>query len=204
MIDQEIPESVKFGKSIRMTRRNIGLSQEALSSYLGITQARISRWETGLEEMPRKHRLRYIDLISNKNGKLDPLLDRLIRSDPSFAITSADTSKILRESKTVLNAFKLNRCDVDGTAHARVFDSEWKTRQSNKLDFYLTEYVRDIELAGTAGSGSGNRFRIKMFAAHLTGYDRVYIRQNWIVGPSQREVDAKFLEFLKLDDLEGV
>jgi len=194
-------EAVEYGKLIRNTRRNIGLSQEALSSLLGITQARVSRWESGREEMPRKHRLSLIELISNKSGKIDPLIDRLIRRDPSFAVTSFDTSKILRESEKVLNAFKLNRSEVDGATAARIFNAEWKKRLPIDPQMYRTDYVRDIDLAGNA-IGSGLRMRMKMFSVELSGYDRIYVRQNFIVGPSEGKVEADMLEHLRLEDLE--
>ena len=152
--------------------------------------------------MPRKHRLSLIDLISNKSGKIDPLIERLIRSDPSFAVASGDTNKILRESENILNAFKLNRSEVDGTVHGRVFNAEWKSRTSSSMDFYRCEYIRDVQLAGEVDTGSGMRLRIKMFAVDLAGYDRVYIRQNFIMGRAKGDIDVDVLDYLKIEDLE--
>ena len=80
-------------KWIRETRRNRGLTQLDLAEFMGVSQSRISAWENGYDEIPLRQRQRLIDLLSNRNGRLDPFLKHLIRTDPALVINDQKTHK---------------------------------------------------------------------------------------------------------------
>ena len=52
-----------FSKELRAWRTVIGLKQEALAYLLGVTQAAVSRWETGVDVPSRALMLRLRDMM---------------------------------------------------------------------------------------------------------------------------------------------
>jgi len=198
----EMPDQ---GRKLREARRNFGLSQGNLASILGITQARISRWEGGKEEIPKRHRDTLFEVFLNKRGQLDPLINRLIKQDPSLAVASGDSERILHESSDVLSAFRLERSDVDGEELAKTFDAEWKSTAKLDLSFCSLEYLRDIGLRNHTIGEPAYRFRIKLFAVELSGHERIILRKNHLMQSVHMKEDLGFydiIEWVMPEDLE--
>lgn len=74
------------GMALREARRFRGLSQADLADLLDISQSRVSAWERGYDEVPRRLRNKVIDIMGNKSGVLDPLIRNLIKHDPHLAV----------------------------------------------------------------------------------------------------------------------
>ncbi len=192
-----------LGKRIRSGRRALGLSQWALADMLGISQARISRWEGGREEIPKKHRLKLIDVLFNKRGHIDPLIERLVKLDPSVIVGTEANAQILMMGDAVLRAYRLNRSEIEGREHAEVFDSEWKSKIDYDLSsFCYAEYRRDIELAGRPEGKPGFRCQASIVHVELAGHDRLVIIRNRFLGPSLGAYDIQVHEFLTPSDIE--
>ena len=80
------PDTCPSGTALREARRHRGLSQADLAGLLNISQSRVSAWERGYDEVPRRLRNQVIDIMGNKSGVLDPLIRNLIRHDPYLAV----------------------------------------------------------------------------------------------------------------------
>ena len=196
MLQQAGMHAHTIGKDLRTARRSIGLSQAQLSSLLGLTQARVSLWETGQEDIPTKHRQRIVDLFLNTRGQISPLIEAMLRSNPDLAVTDKNAEKILRESPLILQAFGLEKSEVEGAQYARIFNAEWKNSTNLVYDFCSISYCRDVELANTFGKRPGFRCRLKLISVGLEGYDKITIRQSEIIGPSGGEIDVPKMDWV--------
>lgn len=90
---------------LRETRRNRGLTQIDLSEMLGVSQSRISAWENGYDEIPYRQRLRLIDILSNRHGRLDPFVKHMIRTEPYLAIHGAPHYRYLHVAPKLVPQF---------------------------------------------------------------------------------------------------
>ena len=70
--------AIATGRQLREARRARGMTQIDMADLLGVTQSQISVWETGAEDIPRKHGMRIIDLLNNRRGQFDPFLRHLL------------------------------------------------------------------------------------------------------------------------------
>ena len=69
------------GKKIRFLRKNIGLTAKKLSSYLGVNNATISRWENGSQAIHKAHD-RFLRLVySNIKGISQEEVKHLIEEE---------------------------------------------------------------------------------------------------------------------------
>ena len=87
-----IDDGCPSGAALREARRHRGLSQSDLADLLGISQSRVSAWERGYDHVPMRLRHQLIDIMANKSGVLDPLIRKLIRSDPTLAVNLPTTT----------------------------------------------------------------------------------------------------------------
>ena len=67
-------------KQLRLTRfaverRRLGISQQDLAGRLGVTQPRISAWETGRTPIPRARRKEIADILQIGEADLDTFVD---------------------------------------------------------------------------------------------------------------------------------
>jgi transcriptional regulator with XRE-family HTH domain len=69
------------GKSLRRYRRLSGVKQGVIADALNVTQATVSRWESGAHEPETRHRDRILSLIAARVGNdADAALKRLIET----------------------------------------------------------------------------------------------------------------------------
>ena len=190
MLHKAITQTNTIGEDLRTARRNFGLSQAQLSSLLGLSQARISRWESGREDIPVKHRLRIVDLFLNTRGQISPLIETMLRSNPTLGVMCRKAKKILKASSLVLNAYELEKSDVIGAEYARIFDPLCKNTTDLSMDWCALSYSRDLLLGGALGCSRGFRWRVKMVRVRIEGYDEIVIRRNELVGPSGDDTSA--------------
>jgi transcriptional regulator with XRE-family HTH domain len=191
------------GTELRSVRRNFGLSQAHLARLLSISQTRVSRWESGREEIPRKHRLGMRDIFLNTRGQISPLIEFMVRRDSRLAVMDGLAQTILKESPQVLKAYGLEKADVEGAEHAKVFDAQWKENTHLEYEFCALDYFRDIELAKVDGEARGFRCRVKMIGVCVEGYDRVVLRRTDFVGPSQGNIGPQGIEWLLPSSFES-
>lgn len=55
-----------------VARRRLGLSQAALASMIGVTQPRISSWETGRAAIPKQRLGQIADILDPEGLETDP------------------------------------------------------------------------------------------------------------------------------------
>jgi len=179
-LSQSVPEE-KFGSIIRAERRGRGLSQSQLAELLGVKQAIISQWENGKEPIPRAQKLCLIDVFQNKRGRITPVIERMIRRDPTISVQTVRSDVLLRESPLVLNAYRLEKVDVEGFHHVDVFESKWRTRLGIPVDLLSADYERDIELNAERHRSTGLRFKVEIFCMELEGNGLLAFRKNHLV-----------------------
>ncbi|MEP1208468.1 MAG: helix-turn-helix transcriptional regulator [Rhizobiaceae bacterium] len=109
---------------IRDLRRNFGLSQSQLADLMGTTQSTISRWERGTEHIRHSKRLELIDLFSNRNGKLDPIVEYLARHNQNISAFDFNYNCLL-VSDIIGDHLQLEPNNVIGQNYAQMIDTEW-------------------------------------------------------------------------------
>ena len=93
------------GKALKQARRQHDLSQIDLAEYISVSQSRVSAWENGYDEIPYKHRLKLIDLLSNRRGRFDPFIEHMIRTGPYLVINGAPDFKHLHVGSQLESRF---------------------------------------------------------------------------------------------------
>jgi len=192
------------GTTIRHARRSRGLTQKDLARLLGITQARISQWELGMEEVPRRQIGALLDIFENRKDKIGPFLERLIRRDSLLSIQSGDGSQILKESRTVLDAYGLEATQVENAHHGAIFEANWKATDPVALqleELLAVDYERDISLTGRTGPIVEHRVAVELFSVDYTGYGRVLLRRNRVIRPTTGE-SMRYTKKVLIQDLD--
>ena len=173
--------------SLRNARRARGLTQKDLAKLLGVTQARISQWESGREEIPARQVGCLIDIFENRGDRIGPLLDRMLRRDPMLSVQSENGEYLIKECEAVCQAYRLHAPDVNGRPHAATFEAKWKDtdpRIPMQEEILSIEYERDISLAHGSGGKTEFRVYVEMFAIDFAGYGRVWLRRNKLIKPA--------------------
>lgn len=62
-----------WGLNIKVARARKGLSQRGLAEVLGVTQAAVGRWETGVSTPTDEHKLRLAEALDEDVRVLFPL-----------------------------------------------------------------------------------------------------------------------------------
>ena len=107
-------------------RRRFGLTQIQLAEIMGLTQSTISRWERGIEPIRHCQRLELLDLFSNRNGILDPLVKRLISNASNLTAFDFDL-KCHAAADFLMKSAKMEKSDVMGKDYSQICESEWFT-----------------------------------------------------------------------------
>ena len=170
-----------------------------------MTQARVSQWESGREEIPARQVGCLIDIFENRRDRIGPLLDRMLRRDPLLSVQSADAEFVVKECESVRSAYRLNETEVDGQAHGMIFEAKWK--KTDPLipmaeDILSFEYERDIALAPRMKRSIEFRVHVEMFAVDFAGYGRVWLRRNKLIKPATGAPLKHHSNFL-ISDLDG-
>ena len=109
---------------LREMRRRFGLTQTQLSDLLGVTQSTISRWEKGVEPIYHSKRLELLDLFSNRNGKLDPLIKHLLAHSNHITVFDFDYNCIT-SANLVLQATRIEKSDIVGRNYSQLCETDW-------------------------------------------------------------------------------
>jgi len=137
-----------------------------------------------------------LDIFLNTRGQISPLIEFMVRRDSRLAVIDGLAQTILKESPQVLKAYGLEKADVEGAEHAKVFDAQWKNSTHLEYEFCALDYYRDVELATVDGEARGFRCRVKMIGVGVEGYDRVVLRRTDFVGPSQGKLGPQEIEWI--------
>ena len=105
-------------------RRRFGLTQIQLADVMSVTQSTVSRWERGLEPIRHSKRLELLDLFSNRNGKLDPLVKQLAAQANNLTAFDFDLN-CFTTAQFLNSAARLNTSDVVGKNYSQLCESEW-------------------------------------------------------------------------------
>lgn len=160
------------GVALRDARRHRGLSQTDLADLLDISQSRVSAWERGYDEVPRRLRRRLIDIMVNKNGVLDPLIRNLIKWDPYLAVNLPTVTDGFADFRYLHLATYPN---VDflkphggfyGRCISEFFDLGWykKSYAGKPLRNYL---MFDVEREIVTGKNFGNEHLFRVRSHHM-------------------------------------
>lgn len=76
-----MPDDLPLGKALRRFRRLNGIKQGHVAELLAVSQAAVSRWESGVHEPEAHQRERILEIIAaNANNDADATLKRLVES----------------------------------------------------------------------------------------------------------------------------
>ena len=195
---------VAGAETLRAARRARGLTQKDLAKLLGITQARVSQWENGREEIPYRQRGSLIDIFENRGDRIGPFLERMLRRDAMLSIQTGKGDFVLKECEAIRNAYRLTRTEVEGKLHNSVYEASWKENDPivPRLDEVVAlDYERDIALADRMNADREFRVHVEIFAVDYAGYGRVLLRRNKLIRPATGEAMRRNNGVL-LEDLE--
>jgi transcriptional regulator with XRE-family HTH domain len=107
-------------------RRRYGLSQTQLADLMGIAQSTVSRWERGVESIKPSTRLELLDLFSNRNGKLDPVVKQWISQRSAFSVFDFRFN-CLSVHKLITELSQREESEFVGNNYADMADTEWQS-----------------------------------------------------------------------------
>ncbi len=136
-------------------RTQYGLSQIQLADLMGITQSTVSRWEKGLEVIRHSRRMELLDLFSNRNGKLDPIVKRLAAKNPNLACFDFNYN-CLAAAQFYSEHIKVDEIDIIGNNYEHILNSDWCTDVYENVPLeerLYYEYERTVDLATETNAG---------------------------------------------------
>lgn len=172
------------GCTLREARRSRGLSQTDLANLLKISQSRVSAWERGYDEVPDRIKLRLIDILSNKRGVLNPLLNRIIKSNSSIAIykpTITDGYPDFRWVHMADQAQSKSLCsnkEYLGQRVSHFFDLNWCQRPMGTEEArseLMIDVERDVRTNDRYGSECHGRRRSRQIFLEFEGHSQVVL-----------------------------
>lgn len=197
--------------ALRDARRQRGLSQNDLAELLGVSQSRISAWERGYDPIPRRARLRLIDIMLNKRGVLDVLIKRLIEGDPRVAvhlpIYTDGLSDFLWLHVSPLP--ELERvapvAEFIGRRVSDYFDLGWcqeNCLKQPRRENVLIDIERDVTTNEAHGARRMHRVRSSNIFVEFEGYPKLMIARHVLI-PLQGALPPKIHNTLFLDQLDA-
>jgi transcriptional regulator with XRE-family HTH domain len=71
----ETPDFVALGAEMRARRARVGISAGRLAAILGVGQATVTRWETGLRKPSAEHIRNYLEAVNVSSQEIDEFLE---------------------------------------------------------------------------------------------------------------------------------
>ncbi|MEP1207402.1 MAG: helix-turn-helix transcriptional regulator [Rhizobiaceae bacterium] len=184
LVSAPVSSGCPSGIALREARRSRGLSQTDLAHLLNISQSRVSAWERGYDEVPNRVKLRLVDILTNKRGVLNPLLNRLIKSNPSIAIYTPETTDGHPDFRWVHMAdqrqprFLCSNNDYLGERISNYFDLQWCQKRPNlgmARDNLMVDVERDVTTTDAFGAQCLGRRRSRQIFLEFEGYPQLVL-----------------------------
>ena len=172
------------GTALREARRLRGLSQSELAQLLNISQSRVSAWERGYDDVPNRIKLRLVDILTNKRGVLNPLLNRLILGKPNIAIYSPTITDGHPDIRWVHAAnqqhprFSISNEERVGHRVSQYFDLQWSQRSfspGSARDKLMIDVERDVTTTDAYGAQCLGRRRFKHIFLEFEGFPQLVL-----------------------------
>lgn len=110
---------------LKQIRKQYGLSQTHVAELLGVNQTTVARWESGQMALTHQRRCELIDLFMNKRGRIDRVVEQVIKGHPHVSVFDA-SDRFLYTSEQLAREAKQNRSDIIGRRHEDFDDSSWR------------------------------------------------------------------------------
>lgn len=134
---------------LRRYRFSNNIKQAALAADLGVTQAMVSRWESGLVEPSREMQARIYALLEDDKVS-SPLIDwrNHTADQPGLAAVIDRTGRIETASTGLLRLLGRDRADIEGRAVHEVFTGDLLRLHRRLVDAgFFDEAVETVESA---------------------------------------------------------
>ncbi|MGC2854986.1 helix-turn-helix domain-containing protein [Novispirillum sp. DQ9] len=112
------------GRIIRSVREMLGLTQQAFAERLAVSQATVSRWESGHTEPDPDSRRRIHALAGRSTSTADAALYRMVRRAPSMMALFDLNMRILAVSDLAARVNGLDPTEVVGMDYRPLFTDE--------------------------------------------------------------------------------
>ena len=145
----ETAPNTEFGRLLRQWRRTSDIKQSRLADILGVTQATVSRWESGAQSpAPLQHELIHQMMTRKRNFRLDHAIKRLVMHSSQRVHLIEDRShRLLCLSRPRENEWQRDSTPLLGTslwrfatpeiasAEKSLHDLGWHEDQTDHLTF---------------------------------------------------------------------
>ncbi len=176
---------------LKTIRRQLGLSQIDLADLLKVSQSNISRWENGYEQFPLRMRNALLNAMSNQKGELNPILKRMVKTDPSLSLFQPEQSaghvdsRWLHYSPRLAHYFQLQESEISMARSSQFFDPFWRPHIHNAgllEDRVMIQFERDYIATGGPLAGRSCRLLSNQYVVEFEGYSNVTVSTSSILG----------------------
>lgn len=112
------------GRIIRSVREMLGLTQQAFAEKLAVSQATVSRWESGLTEPDPESRRRIHALAGRSTSTADAALYRMVRRAPSIMGLFDLNMRVLAISDVAAEVNGLHAAEIIGMDYRPLFTED--------------------------------------------------------------------------------
>lgn len=112
------------GRIIRTVRETLGLTQQAFADQLEVSQATVSRWESGQSAPDSASRRRIHALTGRSTSSADAALTRMVRLSPSMMALFDLNMRILAVSERAAQANSMTPDEAVGIEYRALFTDD--------------------------------------------------------------------------------
>lgn len=154
---------------IRHIREMLALTQQDLAERLDVSQATVSRWESGRSKPDMAARRRIQGLARRKDERSDAALMRMVQQSPSMMGLFDMDMRVLMMSTAAARAHRVNLNEVVGFDYRTLFTDELE---------------QAYNFASQAGFFAGQTLGIEI-CCRINGLkgDEFFVRANWHLLP---------------------
>ncbi|MEP1669044.1 MAG: helix-turn-helix transcriptional regulator [Rhizobiaceae bacterium] len=189
---------------MKSARRARGLSQSDLANIMAVSQSRISAWENGYDDIPYRQRLKLIDVLTNTRGILNPLIEQMIKNDPTVVIYVQNSEHDLTDTRylhvprglaaqffqpgTVFDNQRVSHFGQSGLREIEYGLIAMKLGRKITPDLISMDIERDLPSPQTGQKRNSLRLRSHQFSLQFDGYPKIIVSRQQIVGPAKGEM----------------
>lgn len=143
-------------------RQRFGISQHQLAELIGVNQSTVSRWERGIDEISRRHKLELNELFTNRRGVLDPAIRKMLEFHPLAAAADMRSNLLYLTNQTAWLAARRRPSDMVGTNIRRWSRASWTSKVYRGVDLseiIMIDYTHAFDrLDGTYVHGRSRKY----------------------------------------------
>ena len=174
-----------------------------LADMIGVSQSCISKWESAQEPPSLRAKKRLIDVLLNRSGLLNPLIQNLVKYDPAVAVFDVHAG-LVHVPAMLAQTGRLESSCIDIMEYSSKFVGDWRAdacHQTGPSETLLMETEHEFSGHSMDGHTTQYRARTLIYSLQLEA-QRPLMLSRWQLLPSSG-APGKLMRAVTVESMES-